>query len=90
MVAGISLAMPLFIVSQGIGNIFGMGASSYISRLLGARRGKETKQTCSAAFWTTFGMGLLITVAQHLAFRPNAKRGRDRKDNKEYAHRHLT
>ena len=37
MVAGISLAMPLFMVSQGIGNIFGIGASSYISRLLGAR-----------------------------------------------------
>ena len=30
MVAGISLAMPLFMVSQGIGNIFGIGASSYI------------------------------------------------------------
>ncbi|MDR2314273.1 MAG: MATE family efflux transporter, partial [Spirochaetaceae bacterium] len=28
MVAGISLAMPLFMVSQGIGNIFGVGASS--------------------------------------------------------------
>jgi putative MATE family efflux protein len=70
MVAGISLAMPLFMVSQGIGNIFGVGASSYISRLLGARRGKEAKQTCSAAFWTTFGMGIVITAALFLFRRP--------------------
>jgi putative MATE family efflux protein len=63
MVAGISLAMPLFMVSQGVGNIFGVGASSYISRLLGARRRKEAKETCSVAFWTTLGMGILMTVA---------------------------
>ncbi|MDR2071492.1 MAG: MATE family efflux transporter [Treponema sp.] len=66
MVAGISLAMPLFMVSQGVGNIFGVGASSYISRLLGARKGKDAKQTCSVAFWTTFGTGLLITAALFL------------------------
>ncbi|MDR2245363.1 MAG: MATE family efflux transporter, partial [Treponema sp.] len=70
MVAGISLAMPLFMVSQGIGNIFGVGASSYISRLLGARRGKEAKQTSSVAFWTTFGMGLLLTGALFLFRKP--------------------
>ncbi|MDR1971781.1 MAG: MATE family efflux transporter, partial [Treponema sp.] len=29
MVAGISLTMPLFMVSQGIGNIFGIGSASY-------------------------------------------------------------
>ena len=62
-VAGISLAMPLFMISQGIGNIFGVGASSYISRLLGARRGRQAKETCSTAFWTTIGMGVLITAA---------------------------
>jgi putative MATE family efflux protein len=66
MVAGISLAMPLFIMSQGVGNIFGVGASSYISRLLGARRGKAAKRACSVAFWTTLGMGLIITAALFL------------------------
>jgi putative MATE family efflux protein len=70
MVAGISLAMPLFMVSQGVGNIFGIGASSYISRLLGARRDKEAKETCSVAFWTTFGMGIFITAALFLFRKP--------------------
>jgi putative MATE family efflux protein len=66
MVAGISLAMPLFMMSQGVGNIFGVGASSYISRLLGARKGKEAKRACSVAFWTTLCLGLLITAALFL------------------------
>jgi putative MATE family efflux protein len=70
MVAGISLAMPLFMISQGVGNIFGVGASSYISRLLGARKGNKAKQACSVAFWTTCGMGVLITVALFLLRRP--------------------
>ncbi|MDR2397395.1 MAG: MATE family efflux transporter [Spirochaetaceae bacterium] len=70
MVAGISLAMPLFIISQGIGNIFGVGASSYISRLLGARKGNEAKQTCSTAFWTTVGMGIVITAALFIFRKP--------------------
>jgi putative MATE family efflux protein len=66
MVAGISLAMPLFMVSQGVGNIFGIGAASYISRLLGARKGKEAKQACSVAFWTTLCLGFIITAALFL------------------------
>ncbi|MDR2103804.1 MAG: MATE family efflux transporter [Treponema sp.] len=70
MVAGISLAMPLFMVSQGVGNIFGIGASSYISRLLGARKGQEAKQTCSTACWTTLGMGVLITVLLFIFRKP--------------------
>jgi putative MATE family efflux protein len=70
MVAGISLAMPLFMVSQGVGNIFGIGASSYISRLLGARKDREAKQTCSVAFFTTLGMGLLMTAVLLLLRKP--------------------
>lgn len=31
----ISLAFPVFMVIQAVGNMFGMGASSYISRCLG-------------------------------------------------------
>jgi putative MATE family efflux protein len=62
MVAGIALTMPLFMVSQGIGNIFGIGASSYISRLLGARRPDEAKRTNAVSFYTTIATGLIITI----------------------------
>jgi putative MATE family efflux protein len=62
MVAGISLTMPLFILSQGLGNIFGVGASSYISRLLGARKGERAKQTNAVSFYTTICVGLVFTA----------------------------
>jgi putative MATE family efflux protein len=62
MVAGISLTMPLFMFSQGLGNVFGVGASSYISRLLGARKTDLAKQTNAVSFYTTICAGLLFTA----------------------------
>ncbi|MDR1909413.1 MAG: MATE family efflux transporter [Spirochaetaceae bacterium] len=61
MVAGISLSMPLFMLSQGLGNIFAMGASSYMSRCLGAKRMDEAKRTNATAFWITLVMGIILT-----------------------------
>jgi putative MATE family efflux protein len=63
MVAGISLTMPLFMFSQGIGNIFAMGAASYISRMLGAKNMEEARHTNAVSFYVTLGIGLVITVA---------------------------
>jgi putative MATE family efflux protein len=63
MVAGISLAMPLFMVSQGMGNIFAMGASSYMSRMLGAKNLDEARHTNAVSFYCIIGIGLLMTVA---------------------------
>ena len=62
MVAGISLSMPLFMLSQGLGNIFAIGASSYMSRCLGAKRMDEAKKTNATAFWVTFLLCLFITA----------------------------
>ncbi|AEF85134.1 Na+-driven multidrug efflux pump [Treponema primitia ZAS-2] len=70
MVAGISLAMPLFMVSQGIGNIFGVGASSYISRMLGAREAETAKRTNAVSFYTTIMAGFVITIALLLFRKP--------------------
>ena len=61
MVAGISLSMPLFMLSQGLGNIFAMGASSYMSRCLGAKRMDEAKKTNATAFWVTLLLGVFLT-----------------------------
>ncbi|MDR1411832.1 MAG: MATE family efflux transporter, partial [Spirochaetaceae bacterium] len=70
MVAGISLAMPLFMVSQGIGNIFGIGASSYISRMLGARETETAKRTNAVSFYTTILAGVVLTIALLLFRKP--------------------
>jgi putative MATE family efflux protein len=70
MVAGISLVFPLFMVSQGIGNIFGIGAASYISRKLGERRLDTARQTNVVSFYTTLVVGIVITVALFLLKSP--------------------
>jgi putative MATE family efflux protein len=62
MVAGISLTFPLFMLSQGIGNIFGVGASSYISRKLGEKRYEEAKQTNAVSFYTNVVIGIIVTA----------------------------
>jgi putative MATE family efflux protein len=62
MVAGISLSMPLFMLTQGLGNIFAIGASSYMSRCLGAKRLDEAKKTNATAFWVTFLLGIVLTL----------------------------
>jgi Na+-driven multidrug efflux pump len=38
MVTAVSLAFPLFLLSQALGNLFATGGASYISRLLGAKK----------------------------------------------------
>jgi putative MATE family efflux protein len=62
MVAGISLTMPLFMVSQGIGNVFAIGSASYISRMLGAKKLDEARHTSAVSIYTTLGIGILITI----------------------------
>jgi putative MATE family efflux protein len=62
MVAGISLTFPLFMLSQGIGNIFGVGTSSYISRKLGEKQPDEAGRANSVAFWTNSLVGIFFTA----------------------------
>jgi putative MATE family efflux protein len=62
MVAGISLCMPLFMVSQGLGSIFAMGASSYMSRMLGEKNMDEARHTNAVSFYFIIGLGLMLTA----------------------------
>jgi putative MATE family efflux protein len=62
MVAAVSLVFPLFMISQALGNIFATGGSSYISRLLGAKKTDEARYTSSVSFYCSLGIGLLLAV----------------------------
>ena len=62
MVAAVSLAFPLFMLSQAVGNIFATGGSSYISRMLGAKENDEARHTSAVAFYASLGVGILLTV----------------------------
>ena len=62
MVAAVSLAFPLFMLSQAVGNIFATGGAAYISRMLGAKRLDEARHTSSVLFYGALGIGLALAV----------------------------
>ncbi|MDR1399729.1 MAG: MATE family efflux transporter [Treponema sp.] len=62
MVAAVSLAFPLFMLSQAVGNIFATGGSSYISRMLGAKHIDTARYTSSVSFYASIGTGLFLAV----------------------------
>ncbi|MDC7226731.1 MAG: MATE family efflux transporter [Spirochaetales bacterium] len=63
LVAALSIASPIFMAIQAIGNIFANGAASYISRKLGAKENDEAKSTASVAIYTAIAIGVVITAA---------------------------
>jgi len=61
-VAAISVAMPLFIVMAALSNLFGIGASSVISRSLGAKKEHDAKSAFAFALWGSVGAAILYGV----------------------------
>lgn len=68
LVAGVSLGMPVFTLLMAIGNIFGQGGSSLISRLLGQKDANGVRRVSSFCFYGTIFTGVVIAVAM-MAFR---------------------
>jgi putative MATE family efflux protein len=66
LVAGISLAFPLFMITQGIGSMFGVGSASYISRKLGEQDYDEARHTASVTFYLTFIIGAVMSAVMLL------------------------
>lgn len=61
-VAAVSLGMPYFLLLMACGNLFGIGASSSISRYLGAGLHEKVKTTSSFAFWMALALGVTMGV----------------------------
>jgi multidrug efflux pump len=67
-VAGVSLGAPLFTLLMAVGNIFGQGGSSLISRLLGQKDQEGVRHVSSFCFYATIFAGIIIGIAM-LVFR---------------------
>jgi putative MATE family efflux protein len=62
LVAGVSIAMPLFFLTQGIGSLFAIGSASYISRKLGEKDYTEARRTNSVTIYSTLIIGAAMTT----------------------------
>lgn len=67
LVAGVSLAAPVFTFFMALGNIFGQGGSSLISRLLGSGEQDGVRRVSSFCFYVTFFCGIAVAAVM-LAF----------------------
>lgn len=62
-VAAVSLVSPIFMLYTAVGNIFGMGGTSVISRFLGEKNIKKAASACSFCMWASIGIGIVMSVA---------------------------
>lgn len=62
MVAAVALATPAFLIFMGIGNVFGIGGTSVISRALGEGKTDYAKKVCSYCMWGCITIGVLLSV----------------------------
>ncbi len=68
LVAGVSLCAPLFTLMIALGDIFGLGGSSVISRLFGEKRDEEGKRVSGFCFYAAILCGIIVTAVM-LIFR---------------------
>lgn len=63
LVAGVALGAPLFSFMLAVGDIFGLGGSALISRLMGAGAHEKIRQLSSFCFYAAIALSLVITIA---------------------------
>jgi multidrug efflux pump len=68
--AAVSLAMPVFLITNGIGQIFGIGCGSYISRLLGKKEYDRVKQVSSFALYGAVIVGIIAVITGFVFLNP--------------------
>ncbi len=61
-IGAVSVAFPVFMIISSVGLGFGIGAASYISRLLGEKNKLQADKTTSTAFFTSLACGILFTI----------------------------
>ncbi len=70
LVAGIALGTPLFSFMLAIGDIFGLGGSAAISRLLGKKEHIQSAHLSSYCFYSSIVLSLVLTVLMLVFERP--------------------
>ena len=67
MVAAVSLVSPWFNLLTALGNLFGLGGSSLISRMMGAQNHEDIKYVSVFSIWGGTAVTLLFSLATWLA-----------------------
>ncbi len=68
LVAGVSLCAPVFLLMISLGDLFGLGGSSVMSRLFGQQKDEEGKRVSGFTFYGAIAAGIVV-AALMLLFR---------------------
>ncbi len=60
--AAVSLATPVFMVFMALGNLFGIGGSSAISRALGEKKTERARNISSFCCYGSLGLGIVMAL----------------------------
>ncbi len=66
LVAGVSICSPVFVLSIAMGDIWGLGGSSLMSRLLGKKEDAEAGGVSAFCMYASFATGLVFMAAMLL------------------------
>lgn len=70
LVAGVSLGAPIFTLLMALGNIFGQGGASLLSRLLGQQRIRDVRSVSAWCFYASIAVGIVIGILLLIFHRP--------------------
>lgn len=70
LVAGVALGTPLFSFMLAVGDIFGLGGSAVISRLLGEKKHRLSAKISSFSFYLTIVCSLILTALMLIFEKP--------------------
>ena len=70
MVAGVALVSPVFMIMIALGDIFGVGGSSMVSRLMGQKQKEDTKRISALCFYGAFILGIIFAFLLFLLKEP--------------------
>lgn len=62
LVAGVSICAPVFLLMVSLGDLFGLGGSSVMSRLFGQGRDEEGKRVSGFTFYGAIAAGILVAI----------------------------
>lgn len=72
-VAAVSLATPLFLMFMSLGNVFGIGGASLLSREMGKGEHKTVRNISSFCFWSCLVLGVILSLGVFIGVTPIVK-----------------
>ncbi|MEH7095016.1 MATE family efflux transporter [Neobacillus vireti] len=70
MLSAITLGLPIFAVLMAVGNVFGVGGGTFITRLVAKREGELAKRVAGYSFYGGMIISLLIAIVAYFSIIP--------------------